>query len=611
VDKASPPLSLVPLPEGETTSRTDQAQADAARADEARAEDAAADQTGERAPKVTPSPSAPLEAPAPQGPPGSVTIRSPASSRAGGKAAFDPKKTALWLPSMASLEAAGTVSVGGPAVPQGGTPPDGSPLVGAVVSALGAAAERQQTVIVISGGSNATTRMAANTTHVEVVGSAAPDPAVPRPFRVGPYEVATRLARGGMGSVYVCRKAGGDGRLLTLKVVREHALQQDLAAASFRHEALVGSYVRHPNAHTVIDTGLYEGQPYLILDYLDGGCLVDLLAGENRPPPAVVVAIILDVLTALQSIHRANDEKGKPLGLIHCDVSPGNILVGVNGLSRLADFGSARITALANEAQPFAVSKPLWMPPEQFRGEKLDSRSDIYSAGIVLYTALSGQQPFEGDSYDAIAMNVMRKKLRPPSAFGAPASLDDVCMQAINRFPDGRFVVADAMAAALRTAAQKEHLIESREGVGRWVRAAMGDDLAQRHRLIGAMFSGSALPRGEAAARAAARASGAAAASKMMPTPAHGGKTLSARTLFTPAPDKDDQSQLQPQPQSDEVPRAKLTKGQQAIIAVASALAFALTVAIGLAVMPRDPVRAPDRRQAELAPGATAPASRP
>jgi serine/threonine protein kinase len=571
----------------------------------------AADQTGERAPKVTPAPTAPVQAP-----PGSVTIRSPVSSRASGAAAFDPKKTALWLPSMASLEAAGTVSVGGPAVPHGGTPPDGSPLVGAVVSALGAAAERQQTVIVISGGSSSTTRGAANTTHVDIGSSAAPEPAAPQPFRVGPYEVATRLARGGMGSVYVCRKAGGDGRLLTLKVVREHALQQELAAASFRHEALVGSYVRHPNAHTVIDTGLYEGQPYLILDYLEGGSFVDLLAGETRPPPAIAVAIILDVLTALQSIHRATDEKGKPLGLIHCDVSPGNILVGVSGVSRLADFGSARITALANEAQPFAVSKPLWMPPEQFRGEKLDSRSDIYSAGIVLYTALTGQQPFEGDSYDAIAMNVMRKKLRPPSAFGAPASLDDVCMQAINRFPDGRFVVADAMAAALRTAAQKERLVESREGVGRWVRTAMGDDLAQRQRLIGAMFSGSALPRGEAAARAAARASGAAAA-KMMPTPAQGGKTLSARTLFTPAPDQEDRGdQASPQSPSDDPPRAKLTKGQQAIIAVASALAFALTVAIGLAVMPRDPVLAPAARrvgqagQADFAPGPTAPAAR-
>ncbi|MDB4983636.1 MAG: serine/threonine protein kinase, partial [Myxococcales bacterium] len=432
---------------------------------------------------------------------------------------------------------------------------------------------------------------------VDVVGSAAPDPAVPRPFRVGPYEVATRLARGGMGSVYVCRKAGGDhGRLLTLKVVREHTIRQELAAASFRHEALVGSLFRHPNAQTVIDRGVYEDQPFLILDYLEGGSLADLLAEETRPTPAIVVAIVLDVLTALQAMHQTTDPQGKAIGLVHCDVSPENVLVGVNGVARLADFGSARFTAVSNEGQPFAVSKPPYMPPEQFRGDKLDSRSDIYSTGVLLWTALTGQQPFAADDYDQTVMNVMRKKIKPPSAFGAPACLDDVCMQALNRSPDGRFVVAGAMATALRTAAQAQNLIEPREGVGQWVRRAMGDELARRHRLIDVMFSGAASRSGVSVVASAPASSEPLRAGGPVPTP-HMSPTLiePARPHSrTPA-----QGQKVPTPAVRAGRRTRrnqsLTERQQTIIALASVLAFAVTVTIGFAISRKPTGRASNR----------------
>jgi serine/threonine-protein kinase len=394
------------------------------------------------------------------------------------------------------------------------------------------------------------------------------------PVLIGGYEVAARIARGGMGSLYVCRRAGStDGRLFTMKVVRQHTIQHDLAAASFRHEATIGSLFRHPNALTVVDTGVHEGQPYLIFDYVEGGSLSEMLLEETRPTPAIVTSIVLDVLAALHATHQANDASGNPLGLVHCDVSPENVLVGVDGVARLVDFGSARFTAIKNESQPFAVSKPPYMPPEQFRGDKLDSRSDIYSTGVMLWTALTGQQPFAAESYDATVMNVMRKKISPPSAHRAPRCFDEVCMQALSRSPEGRFVVAGAMAAALRTAAESEKLVETREAVGQWVRRSMGEELSRRHRLIEAMFSrrrvSVAVPPLEVAAPAAPAD---------VPQERSRKSTVGVRVLA--ASRKTGRHARQKQ---------ALTERQQTIIALSCALAFATTVAVGVAITRRSP----------------------
>jgi eukaryotic-like serine/threonine-protein kinase len=525
-----------------------------------------------------------------------------------------PAATSLWLPSVGYSSLADVARTATPMQTSGPTPSTATPPRAAhptpgsnvTLSPNAAPAEiivgrAPPQVVTITGGS-------ASQTASQPPRPAAADQTGQVPVRVGLYEVATRVARGGMGSVYVCRKAGGadNGRLLTLKVVRQHTIKHELAAESFRHEARIGALFRHPNAHTVIDSGVDEGQPFLILDYIDGGSLADLLVEDTRPSPAIAVAIVLDVLAALHALHETMDAAGKPLGLVHCDVSPENVLVGVNGVARLADFGSARFTAVSNEAQPFAVSKPPCMPPEQFRGDKLDSRSDLYSVGVLLWTALTGQQPFAADDYDKTVINVMRKKIKPPSAYGAPACLDDVCMQALSRSPDGRFVVAGAMAAALRTTATAHNLVESREGVGDWVRRAMGDELAHRHRLVDGMFGGDRgmVTVGGGAAPVEARGSGSRApgrptpistkpvGTKSTPTPPRGERVLGDRPMFAPAT----------------LVRLRLTDLQKTIIALASVFAFAATITTGLALS-RKPSASANRPR--LRPPATAQAPAP
>jgi serine/threonine protein kinase len=316
---------------------------------------------------------------------------------------------------------------------------------------------------------------------------------VPSPFRVGGYEVATRIAQGGMGSVYVCRRVGEVGfqRLFALKVVRQHAAQKEEAIRSFKREARVGALLVHPNLQTVRDSGSYKGQPFLILDYVEGASLSELMTEDRRPPVPVAVTVLLDLLRGLQYVHELADEKGAPLGLVHGDVSPQNILVGVDGAARLTDFGSATFSGGPNgrDQERVNAGKPGFMAPEQLRAEPLDARTDIFAAGVVMWTVLTGQKLFAADSYDATIIKVLRKKIPTPSSFGAPACFDDVCLKALSRSPEGRYATADEMAREILNVAVAQSKVASVTDVGEWVRRESGEALAESRSRIQSMFA--------------------------------------------------------------------------------------------------------------------------
>lgn len=214
-----------------------------------------------------------------------------------------------------------------------------------------------------------------------------------------------------------------------------------------------------------------------------------LLADGVRAPPENIVTVLLDVLRALQHVHDLKNEQGQPLGMVHADVSPDNILVGADGIARLTDFGSARLAESGpGDADAFGLGKPSYMSPEQLRGETLDARSDIFAVGIVMWSALTGQKLFSGDSYDQTVMRVMRRKIPAPSSLGGPPQLDDVCLAALNRSREGRFSSANEMADALMTAAVKADLVATRERVALWVRRDMGETLTELRRRVEHMF---------------------------------------------------------------------------------------------------------------------------
>jgi serine/threonine protein kinase len=313
----------------------------------------------------------------------------------------------------------------------------------------------------------------------------------PSPFRLGRYEVATRIGQGGMGSIYVCRPAGSvePERLYTLKVVRQYADHAEVAAQSLIREGRIAGRLNHPNVQSVVETGTYKEQPFLILDYVAGVNLTDVLGGQRRPPPAVIVSIMIDVLRGLEAAHNLRDAHGRLLGLVHGDVSPSNVLVGADGLARITDFGSSWISsddrARANSA---ALGKPSYLAPEQLLADPLDARTDLFAVGTVLYVALTGHELFLADTYEQVAMNVLRKRIAPPSELGAPPAVDEVCMRALNRSKEGRFQSAAEMAHVLFQTAADHDLVASPREVAAYMAREFGEVLEEQRRRIRQAF---------------------------------------------------------------------------------------------------------------------------
>gem|GEM_PF-6050129 len=419
------------------------------------------------------------------------------------------------------------------------------------------------------------------------------------PFRVGPYEVATRIAQGGMGSIYVCRRADmtDAGRLFTLKVVRQHQAQKGAAVHAFNREARVGALFRHPNAQTVLDTGVYDNQPFLILPYIEGASLGDLLADDGaRPPPSVIVTVLLDVLRALQHAHRVQDEKHQPVGLVHADVSPDNVLIGVDGVARLTDFGSAHFATdgITETPEASGLGKASYMAPEQLRGEVLDGRTDIFAVGVMMWTALTGQKLFAAETYDQTVMRVMRKRIPAPSGFGAPSCLDDVCFQALSRSLDLRFATADHMADALMTAAADTDLVASRAEVEQWVRREAGEMLAERRRRIGTMFGDATKTPGPMVATMASPAPRPGPSAERTRLPAATiqieAVNLPARMVVSPPPDV-----------PDSLPQPKTTLKQwYLIVTVSVAVFFATLIIASMILKPLQPRRRPPQNSSAV-----------
>jgi serine/threonine-protein kinase len=299
--------------------------------------------------------------------------------------------------------------------------------------------------------------------------------------RLGRYEVLSRLGRGGMGTVYLARITGDGGfrRLFAIKVLRSHLSRSDEATQMLLKEARIASRVDHPNIVSVVDVGSHEGQPYLVMDYVTGCSLADLLkAGSSRASTAAAVSIILDTLAGLHAAHTLADDDGVGLDVIHHDVSPHNVLVGLDGIARLSDFGVAYVRRLAGEEEETSRGKPAFTAPERVSGGAGDRRSDIFSVGVILWNALTGASLFEGQDIESTLENVLTKPIPPASRYGrSPESLDAICFKALQRSPAKRYQSSEEMLVHLRKVAAAEDLLGSPSEVKQWVKEAMGHEL--------------------------------------------------------------------------------------------------------------------------------------
>lgn len=320
--------------------------------------------------------------------------------------------------------------------------------------------------------------------------------AVPAPMaqghEVGPYQLLGKIATGGMGAVYLCRRSGYAGfqRLMALKLMHPHLTDQTQFLRMFLDEARIAGRMHHPNAVAILDLGKSPRGPYVVMEYIEGCTLAQLLGRHKTSrSPRFIVPIMMDVLSGLHAAHQLCDDDGVSLGLVHRDVSPSNILLGVDGIARITDFGIAKARArFTHTPAGTRKGKLSFAAPEQIRAGTCDPRSDVFSAGVVLWSSLTGKSLFRGDSDAQTVGNVLNRDIPPPSKIGLrpPECLDEICLRALQRDPAERYQSAADMADALRAVASRHALLGTPIEIGRWVSATFADQLEARRQVVAA-----------------------------------------------------------------------------------------------------------------------------
>jgi serine/threonine protein kinase len=303
------------------------------------------------------------------------------------------------------------------------------------------------------------------------------------------YQLVAELARGGMGSVYLGRRRDEQPgvRWFAIKVLNSRYRDDPAARRMMLDEAHTAMRVRHEHVSAVVDVGSYEDGTYLVMDYVEGCSLQQLLlTNPDYRPPRLIVPVLLDMLEGLHAAHTLTDPSGELYGIIHRDATPHNVLVGINGMARLTDFGIALAKDRYTSTEyGLRKGKAPFMAPEQFLGEPLDHRVDVWSAGVTAFAALTGSYPFGEGFIPKTLHNVLHAELPLPSQTGLrpPACFDWIISAALQRRPGARFEDACAFADALRGVAQRHDLIGSRAEVAAWVRHSWGVKLTELRKL--------------------------------------------------------------------------------------------------------------------------------
>jgi serine/threonine-protein kinase len=261
----------------------------------------------------------------------------------------------------------------------------------------------------------------------------------------GRYRLEDRLARGGMSTVY----AATDLRLhktVAVKVMAEHLAHDPTFVDRFTREARAAAMLSHPNVVGVSDQGSDQGLVFLVMELVRGRTLRDLLTARGRLTVAEAFAVLEPVLAGLTAAHRA--------GIVHRDIKPENVLIGVDGVVKVADFGLARAvvgTGQTSQTGGVLIGTVAYLSPEQLERGRADARSDIYAAGIVLYEMLTGHPPYGGDTPLAVAYQHVHHDVPSPSddVDGLPWAVDELVARTTRRDPAGRPLDAGAFLAEL------------------------------------------------------------------------------------------------------------------------------------------------------------------
>jgi serine/threonine protein kinase len=306
---------------------------------------------------------------------------------------------------------------------------------------------------------------------------------------IGRYALFDEIASGGMASVHLGRLLGPAGFSRTVAIKRLHPqfARDPEFLTMFVDEARLAARIRHPNVVPTLDVVSAQGEIFLVMEYFLGESLAKLLVlaklAGGPPPIAVSCAIVAAALHGLHAAHEAKDERGEPLGIVHRDVSPQNILVGADGIARVLDFGIAKAQGRAQVTREGQVrGKMAYVAPEQFLGGKADRKADIYAATVVLWEALTGRRLFLGETEAQTVSRVLNDPVAPPSSIvpGIPPELDRLVLRGLSRDPKDRHDTAREMAQDLEAVAPPS----TPHQVAEWVEAVVGAALTERANMI-------------------------------------------------------------------------------------------------------------------------------
>ncbi len=318
--------------------------------------------------------------------------------------------------------------------------------------------------------------------------SAAPALFPREPRRVGKFDFLMRLGQGGMATVYLARtvSTGGFQRLVAIKLMHQFLGADGQFVEMFLDEARVAANIRHPNIVSIVDLGTDGDNLFMVMDYVEGDTLAAIEGTAARLgraiPLGVVLRIVLDSLAGLDAAHELRTPDGVDLKVVHRDVSPQNILIGVDGAARLTDFGIARAEQrIATTRTGMLKGKAPFMAPEQFEGKPVDRRADVFAMGVTLWEAVALRRLYPGrESYEQAVRNARAPYRRLKDILpSVPDSLDDIVRKALAPDPADRYPTAAAFADALEE--EFRSILASHRQVGSFM-SAVASEKIQRER---------------------------------------------------------------------------------------------------------------------------------
>jgi len=306
---------------------------------------------------------------------------------------------------------------------------------------------------------------------------------VEEPRRLGRYEILRPLARGGMAELFLARATGIQGfeKLVVVKRILPEMARDTEYVEMFLEEARLAAGLHHSNIVQVYDIGEDEEAPFFAMEYLQGEDVRTLLRATQlrgeRVPIEHALSIVIGVAAGLHHAHEQRDGEGKPLGIVHRDVSPHNVAVTFDGGVKLLDFGVAKTRKRVSATRHGTLKGKLgYMSPEQCRGDEIDRRSDVFAVAILLWELMTGRRLYGGRSDFGIMKSIVETDAPRPSLVwhDCPPELEAIVMRGLRRELEARQETAEELQLALEAFARERRLPVSNAGLGRYVRELFG-----------------------------------------------------------------------------------------------------------------------------------------